>query len=258
MSGNDPVLWRLHLLGCWQLERDQQPVTVTYRQQRLIAALALRGARRRTYFAGLLWPDRTDEHASGSLRACLWHISHQLPGLIRSGRDPLMLSGGVHTDVDELSRWMDAVNSGRLTSPPAGMIDQVRHAELLTGWYEEWLIPDQDRMTWQRMVTLENLANQYLSAGELDVALDAATAASVLDPLRESTQRTLLRIHLAGGNHGPALRSYQNYVATLWRECGATPSRDILELVRPIIDGAGRPQFGESIGFDVGLRPSFE
>lgn len=258
MLGNDVVLWRLHLLGCWRLERDQQPVAVSYRQQRLIAALALRGARRRSYFAGLLWPDRTDEHASGSLRACLWHISHQLPGLIRSCREPLTLSGGIHIDVDDFPRWMDDVNSGRIMSPPLGVVDQVRDAELLAGWHEEWLIPDQDRMARLRLVTLEHLANLYLSAGELDAALEAAATASMLDPLQESVQRTLLRIHLAGGNHGPALRSYQNYVSTLWQECQVAPSADILELVRPIIDCTSRTQFMESDRVEAGLRPSFE
>ncbi|MHA7155569.1 AfsR/SARP family transcriptional regulator [Arthrobacter sp. TMN-50] len=256
MSSSIPVQWNLKMLGYWCLERDHQPVTVAFRQQRLIAALALRGGRRRSYIAGLLWPDRTDAQASGSLRACLWNIAHQLPGLLHPVSDPLALGPGINIDVDQLLGRVDLANSG--VAVPPGLATELRAAELLPGWDEDWLRVDQDWLFRQRLSTLETLADTYLAEGQLAAALDAATAAIALDPLLESVQRTLLRIHVASGNHGLAIRSYRTYLATLKRECDARPSTRITELIRPLLQTQEPLLLEASPGFGVGLRPSFE
>lgn len=256
MPTSIPVQWNLKMLGCWCLEQDHRQVAVAFRQQRLIAALALRGGRRRNYIAGLLWPDRTDAQASGSLRACLWNIAHQLPGLLHPVSDPLALGPGIIIDVDQLLGRIDRADSGE--SAPLGLATELRAAELLPGWDEDWLRADQDRLFRQRLSTLETLAESYLVEGKLPAALNAATAAVALDPLLESVQRTLLRIHLAGGNHGLAIRSYRTYLATLKRECGVRPSSRITELIRPLLQ-TQEPLLPEPAhGFGVGLRPSFE
>ncbi|MFD1846620.1 AfsR/SARP family transcriptional regulator [Arthrobacter flavus] len=263
MSISIPVQWNLKLLGFWRLEREHQPVTVAFRQQRLIAALALRGGRRRSYIAGLLWPDRTDAQASGSLRACLWNIAHQLPGLLQPTSDPLALATGMVIDVDELLVDVDRVNRTGLLDGGApvrkGLAADLRAADLLPGWDEGWLRVDQDRLFRQRLAALEDLASAYLAQGQLSAALDAATAAAALDPLLESVQRTLLRIHLAAGNHASAIRSYRTYLTTLSRECGVRPSTRITDLIRPLLqaqDPLGRAEPATDYGGT--LHPSYE
>ena len=269
MSSSNPVQWNLKLLGYWHLEREHQPVTVAFRQQRLIAALALRGGRRRSYIAGLLWPDRTNAQASGSLRACLWNIAHQLPGLLHPATDPLALTPGIVIDIDDLLCRVDQVDhimlAGRAgpldggTLALEGLATDLRAADLLPGWDEDWLRADQDRLFRQRLAALENLANAYLSQGQLSAALDAATAAVALDPLLESVQRTLLRIHLAAGNHGSAIRSYRTYLTTLNRECGVRPSARITDLIRPLLQ-VQEPLLRTEPAPDYSavLHPSFE
>lgn len=263
MSTSIPVQWNLKLLGYWRLEREHQPVTVAFRQQRLIAALALRGGRRRSYIAGLLWPDRTDAQASGSLRACLWNIAHQLPGLLQPASDPLALAPGIVIDVDELLVRVDRVNRTGLLDVGApvreGLAGDLQTADLLPGWDEDWLRVDQDRLFRQRLAALEDLANAYLAQGQLSPALDAATAAVALDPLLESVQRTLLRIHLAAGNHGSAIRSYRTYLTTLNRECGVRPSTRITDLIRPLLQAQEPTVRAEPAPtFSAILHPSFE
>ncbi|WP_051476526.1 BTAD domain-containing putative transcriptional regulator [Arthrobacter sp. Br18] len=258
MSSSIAVHWSLKLLGCWGLEREHQQAIVAFRQQRLIAALALKGGRRRSSIAGLLWPDCTEVQASGSLRACLWNIAHQLPGLLEPASDPLSLAQTVSIDVAELTGRMDLVNRG--ATIPTGLADQLRGANLLPGWHEEWLWPDQERLNRLRIATLENLAGRFLATGQLDAALEAATTASELDPLRESAQRMLLRIHLAAGNNGSAIRSYRSYLAVLGHECGVRPSAGITDLIRPLLqvpqEQSPTPPLGAGLG--VGLRPSFD
>lgn len=204
-----------------------------------------------------MWPDRSDAQASGSLRACLWNIAHQLPGLLEPASDPLALASGISVDVEHLTGRMDLVNEG--ASGPAGLATQLRGADLLPGWHEDWLWPDQERLNRLRMSTLETLAGDFLATGELEAALDAAAAAE-MDPLRESAQRMLLRIHLAAGNNGSAMRSYRSYLAMLLHECGVRPSSGITDLIRPLLQV---PQEHSLVpdpapGFGASLRPSFE
>ncbi|WP_051427448.1 BTAD domain-containing putative transcriptional regulator [Arthrobacter sp. H20] len=256
MSSSNPVQWNLSMLGYWCLEREHQQVTVAFRQQRLITALALRGGRRRSYIAGLLWPDRSDAQASGSLRACLWNIAHQLPGLLHPVSDRLALAPEITIDVDNLLNRLSFIDGA---AAPSSLATELRAADLLPGWDEEWLRADQDRLFRQRLRALETLADMYLAQGQLPSALDAAIAAAALDPLLESVQRTLLRIHLAGGNHGSAIRSYRSYQATLERECGVRPSGRITELIRPLLQPDEAPLLpASSPGFGVHLHPSFD
>lgn len=253
MSSSIPVQWDLRLLGYWSLKRDQQQVTVAFRQQRLIAALALRGARRRRHVAGMLWPDRASAQASGSLRACLWNIAHQLPGLLDTSGDPLTLNPALAVDVDRLQVQIARLDDGGET--PAELTTELRCADLLPGWDEDWLRPDQDRLFRQRITALEHLAVRHLAAGQFPAALDAVSAAVTLDPLLESAQRVLLRIHLAAGNQASAVRSYRSYETTLMRECGVHPSPRITEVIAPLLHGAesiGAPAQGQSVG--VGLQ----
>lgn len=232
MASDTPLSWNLRLLGCWSLERDGRPVAVALRQQRLISVLALKGGRRRSHIAGLLWPSCTDAQASGSLRAGLWNIAHRLPDLLGPLGDSLALAPGVSVDVGRLLLRMDLVNRG--AAIPAGIADEVRDADLLPGWDEQWLWSEQERLDRLRLVTLEALAHRFLAEDRLDDALDSATAAARLDPLRESAQRLLLRIHLAAGNNASAARAYQSYLLLLRRECGVPPSASIQDLVRPL------------------------
>ncbi|MEC5182457.1 DNA-binding SARP family transcriptional activator, partial [Arthrobacter sp. CG_A4] len=73
---------QVDLLGSWQLRRDTGLVHVAARQQRLIAALAIRGPSLRSYLVGLLWPEYPETRALESLRVSVHLISRQLPGLV--------------------------------------------------------------------------------------------------------------------------------------------------------------------------------
>lgn len=60
----------------------------------------------------------------------------------------------------------------------------------------------------------------------------AGLAAVSRDPLRESGYRALVRAHLAEGNAGEALRSYNQYAGIAARELGIEPS----QMMRSLLD----------------------
>ncbi len=104
--------WFISVLGAWQLSRDGNRHTVGARQQNLIAALAVHGNRSRAYLAGLFWPDQTQEHASGSLRSCIWQVTHQFPGLLAEAHDPVGLARGVRVDLDAVRECLNDIEQG--------------------------------------------------------------------------------------------------------------------------------------------------
>src|SRR5687768_35860 len=93
--------WQLQLIDGWRLRSGGRDVKVGLRQQRLVAALALLGSQPRPYLSGLLWPESSEKQASGSLRAAVWTISQQLPGLLVSDNLRLGLAESVRVDVSD-------------------------------------------------------------------------------------------------------------------------------------------------------------
>jgi DNA-binding SARP family transcriptional activator len=227
--------WEIQLLGGWQIRHGKFPVKVTIRQQRLIAVLALYGSQPRPFLAGLLWPDSSERQATGSLRETIWMVSHQLPGLLVESRDPLALAEDVVVDVNEIRQRLATLDGDRAVRLRPAMLDLLRTAELLPGWYEDWVVAEQDRWKQLRLTALERLASQHLDRGETDLATDAAGFAIAIEPLRESAQRLLLETHIADGNYAQALRAFKVFRTRLWNEFGVEPSAKITNLMAPLL-----------------------
>lgn len=222
--------WDLRLLGFWQLRLDSRTVTVGPRQQRLIAALAVLGPRSRRMLAGLLWPESSEDQAADSVRVSIFHIFHDLPGLLADSRDPLALKEEVEIDFGRVSRLIGEIDRPGFV-PPGDATEIIRNAELLPGWYEEWVLYEQERLQHQRMAALEALAAHYLSWGSLFRAQEAARIAVSIEPLRESAQLILIQCYLAADDRASALLVYRDFRALLEGELGVAPSPRFAELL---------------------------
>lgn len=243
-------IWKLQLLGGWQLHRGDQPVTVALRQQRLIAALALYGKQSRAFLAGLLWPDSPEHQAAGNLRHSVFVVNRNLPKLLAPTRDSLDLAEQVRVDVRDIKAQASRVEEQAGSDLPQSMLDWGLEGELLPGWYEDWVISEQDRWQRLRLSVLERLARQFLLQGKIDQAVEAARAAMSIEPLRESAQRLLLQCYLTEGNQAEALRTYQSFRIRLRQELGVDPSPITADLVSSLMmDGStGEQHFGRSGG----------
>lgn len=213
--------WELRLLGCWQLMKDGEPVTVGIRQQRLIALLALAGARPRSYLAGLLWPESSQSQAAGSLRAAVFKLRHELPGLLAQGVDPVSLCKGVQVDVLELRRAAETESPDALLVPG---VEDLLAGRLLPGWYDDWVIFQQERWQGFRIAALEAIARRRLDAGHSHGAVAAARRAAEVEPLRESAHDLLIRAHILSGDAVAAARTHERFRTVLWDEMGLRPS----------------------------------
>lgn len=217
--------WRLSLLGAWQLTEPDRPVDVGTNGQRLYALLALRGRCDRSYLSGVLWPDCSDSHAHGNLRATLSRLHRRnLAGPLESMNGVLGLRGDVQVDVHDLVATAGAVLDEGQVQPARSTLRRLTGDDLLVGWYDDWVLLERERLRQLRLHALETRAEQLAAAGRYGEAVDAALAAVRAEPLRESGVRALIRVHIAEGNHGEALRRYVAYRDRLRNELGLEPS----------------------------------
>ncbi|WP_345657316.1 AfsR/SARP family transcriptional regulator [Streptomyces siamensis] len=104
--------------------------------------------------------------------------------------------------------------------------------DLLPGWPDEWLQADRERWDQMRLYSLEGLAQQMLTAQQYLHALQAALAATAIDPIRETAHRIVIEIHIAEGNVANAVQCYHQYKAYLQRELKVSPSPQMTDLLQ--------------------------
>ncbi|WP_141305628.1 AfsR/SARP family transcriptional regulator, partial [Sinomonas atrocyanea] len=167
--------------------------------------------------------------AASSLRATVFRISHQLPGLLAEDRDPLCLSDEVRVDAHALRDAAQGALTG--TEPLPGLAELLGYAELLPGWYEDWLLYEQERFRQLRMAALEAHAARLLGEGRHQAAIAAALHAAAIEPLDESAQALLIRGQVSAGNEAGAYRTYEDFRKRLAQEMGLEPSDRLTQLL---------------------------
>ncbi|MEU8224173.1 BTAD domain-containing putative transcriptional regulator [Kribbella sp. NPDC048915] len=235
---------QLQLLGDWLLTtRNDNPdparIKLPSGPQHLIALLALHRRCPRTQAAATLWPDCTDNVASARLRAVLWRLHHRhssVPQLLEVDDDSLALASNVEVDAQRLRTSAEQlIHSAELTDD---MVDHaapavLHSAELLPGWYDDWVLAARERLQFLRLGALDALAAYRRGQRRNHEALQAARAATAIEPLHESAHRVIVQTHLDDGDIVEAVRHYEQYRAMLDRELGLPPSDLFKALVEP-------------------------
>ncbi|WP_157878469.1 bacterial transcriptional activator domain-containing protein [Streptomyces chattanoogensis] len=107
--------------------------------------------------------------------------------------------------------------------------------ELLPGWPDDWLILEREHWEQARLHALESLAHQLQTAKQYLPALQAATTAIAINPIRETAHRIVIEVHVAEGNTACALKHYHNYQELLQQELEVSPSQQMNQLVQDLI-----------------------
>ncbi|MFF1253460.1 BTAD domain-containing putative transcriptional regulator [Pseudarthrobacter sp. NPDC058329] len=224
----------MRLLQSWQLRQDTEVLHVATRQQRLITALAIHGPRPRSFLAGLLWPECTEPRALESLRVAVHLTSRQVPGLLVNAGTVLALNEMVDVDLRRLRVQIQELCRGGLNGNASALLEQLRDAELLPGWYEDWVLFEQSRLTQDRLHACHIIARGSLARSDYESAVEAGGAALVLEPLYESAVGLFIEAELRQGNIAAALRAFNRYKAQLAADMGLMPSEALKRLVADI------------------------
>jgi DNA-binding SARP family transcriptional activator len=225
---------RLHFLGHFVCERDTGPVELPLGLQRLAAFVGIRGPSHRCVVAGSLWPKVPEPQALASLRTGVWRMNRLAPGVLETVGDQLRLSLSIWIDSAAQERAIDGVLSGHVMDDSALRI--LCQPELLSGWYDDWVLFERERLNQLRLHALEVAARLFAECGRLDVALRLALEAVRAEPLRETANGVLISVYLAEGNVSDAVHQFGAFRELLGRELGLEPSPGLARLL-PQVSG---------------------
>ncbi len=144
---------KIYLLGQFQLQTDGHPFELPSRPaQSLLAYLVLNPGvmHRREKLASLIWPDATETNARSYLRQAIWRIRKSLAGRSLRWEDYLQISDIDIVFNDRSDFWLN-VETLLETAEGKSIDDLIEtvnlyKGELLPGFYDEWIVPQRDRL----------------------------------------------------------------------------------------------------------------
>ena len=222
------------LIGPFEVRYAGAPLPLPLGAQRVLAVLAF--AERpllRRYVAEVIWPDTTGERAAANLRSALWRLRQPGFELIQCTGPQLGLASGLRVDLHLVTAQIERILTVGAELREGDYDARPLSGDILTGWYDDWVLLERDRHLQRRLHALEALSERLIAMGRLRAAVEAAHAAVAGEPLRETAQVALLRAYLAEGNRSAAVRQYRSYRELLRDAMGLEPS----ELLTSIIDG---------------------
>ena len=230
-EGRDGI--QLFLLDGFELRHGNRPApALALAVQRVIAFLALRERPiHRTHVAASLWPDTTENKARANLRSAVWRLGMTGLDLLEITTSHMRVASRVWVDVRQ------GVEQARRLVDPADECRDVTlrnfalNGELLSDWYDDWVLMERERLRQLRLHALESLCDRLSGEGRHGESVDAGLVAISSEPLRESAQAALIRAYLREGNRVDARRQYDRYRALLLDELGVTPGPVLEALV---------------------------
>lgn len=210
----------MQLLGGFALADAEGPIDVPQSSAKVLAILGLRRAPvPRSELASDLWPQVDPRRALGNLRSAVWRLPAVARQAICGRGDTLAIGPDVDCDIHSIDA--DAARACPRLIPPSGAR---LCAELLPGWYDDWILVERERLGLYRAELFERLSDDRRQQGRVDEAVFYAVASISVEPLRESAHRALLRAHAEQKNLTEMRRHYRTLVALLADEIGVPPS----------------------------------
>ena len=219
----------LLLLGTPELAVGGRPVRIRSAKTRaLLCYLATTpGARSRAELAGLLWGERPDANARGSLRLALSELRGDVGGWLDITRDHVGLRAddGCFVDYRQLTRDPTVARALRLWR--GDFLDGLSFGDAPA--FAGWLECERRRA---RLVLRELLVRAGPAASEHVVRL--ARIVTELDPYDEEAHRVLIASLARAGNRAAALACYEELRLRLARELGVDPAPETRALRRDL------------------------
>jgi DNA-binding SARP family transcriptional activator/tetratricopeptide (TPR) repeat protein len=246
----------IRLLGEFNIvcEGSQVPTITRPRWQSLLAYLLLhRGIPQpRRHLAFVLWPDSSERQALTNLRHVLHHVLHLLPEPARfiDAAGPAVTWRADAPCTLDVSQFEAALAADRTADSLRAAIDLYR-GELLPGLYDDWLLPERERLHQAAIAACEELAARLEEQAEFAGVIAVAQHLLRLDPLREDTYRQLMRLHALHDDRAAAFHVYQRCVKVLQRELNVEPAPATRALAARILNmaapGAAAPPAGSRV-----------
>jgi DNA-binding SARP family transcriptional activator len=241
-QGGAVVGLRVTLLGGFEarLASGSDLSLPTKKARALLAYLSVHNAQShpRDKLAALLWGEKSDQQARGSLRHALVTLRRALgpPFLTIEGHTVALNPRGVEVDVRSFEQ---RVAEG--TPRALELAAELYRGDLLLGFtvneplFEEWLVAERERLREMALEALARLLAEQTKGAGTERAIQTAVRLLALDPLQEAVHRTLMRLYARQGRRGAALKQYQACVGVLQRELGTEPEAETRALYQELL-----------------------
>lgn len=244
--------WRIEMLGWLRITRRDRVITRSRTQKAgaLLAFLAYHAHRShpRGSLIELLWPECEPEAGRNRLSVALSSLRRQLepPGVtagtvIQANHSTVQLNPAAFTT--DVSQFEAALRQAEGRESDSERILRLERAvglyrgELLPGYFEDWIVPERERLTGLYCQTLRELAAVCEAEGDLHQALQWARRAVGAEPLNEEAHAEMIRLLAATGQEGAAVRHYRELERLLATEADTRPSPETRALVAQICEG---------------------
>jgi predicted ATPase/DNA-binding SARP family transcriptional activator len=201
----------------------------------------------------MFWPDSLESSARNNLRQALWRIRSS----IENDEHSYVISDRFHVGVDpEAEIWVDVdeLQQELEQSAPSDEWVDLYKGELLPGFYEEWVVPERERLR----IIFEQRGEQLLAhlerRGRWNELLDWAEGLNARSGALEPAFRAIMRAHFELGDSARAVATYQRCVDAL-AEYGVEPSVETKQLLERI--SRGERELPAAAPLPVGELPAF-
>jgi DNA-binding SARP family transcriptional activator len=228
--------FQVSLLGGFRFSvRSDAFLVLPGSSKRLLAFLSLHDrAVARATVAGTLWPAVPEHRAHASLRSALARLDRVARRAVAVTPVSLRLADGVAVDVRHSQALAHRILDRNALVSEADLDRAAVHAlssDLLPDWFEDWVVIEAEDWRQLRLRALEALVGRLIAAGRTREAADAARAAVMAEPLRESARAALIRVQLAERNRAAAVEEFLGYRALLHSELGLEPTPRLHRLI---------------------------
>ena len=242
---------QIHLLGNFHLVYDSQPVSGldSPRLQSFLAYLILHAQAplQRQHLAFTFWPDSSESQARTNTRNTLYKLREAFPAADRCleiGSQTLWWQPEIPVDLDleifnQAADRTDQTGSGKDQAAHIQALTKAVEAypgDLLPSCYDDWILPERERLRQRYLLLLEELVETLEVVGEAEQALPYAQELIRQDPLLESSYQLLISIFINLGDKARAMRTYHQCVDTLEKELGLEPTQQTRELYQGLLE----------------------
>ena len=219
---------RLCLLGRPRIVVAARSIDLSPKDGALLALAALAAPIRPERVAGLLWPDASVRQADASLRQRIYRLR-------RDTGHPLVTSGasfGLETGVttDAASELAALAAQGHWPLPE--LLGDLAFDALPE--FSGWLMAQRQQWREDGLEALVACAERKEREGALAQAMTIAHHIVEADPLKEHSQRRLMRLHYLRGDRAAAIAVFERCERVLKDELGTRPSAETLALLATI------------------------
>lgn len=227
----------------------------------------------RQHLAYLFWPDSTESQAHTNLRNLLYHLREALPEAdcfldVSSKTLWWQPDAPFSVDLDAFQEALNRAEGAKKSGDDRDLRQALQNAadtyngDLLPSCYDDWIIPERERLSQAYIRILEELVDILEGDQEFGEAIKKAQQLLRHDPLHEATSRKLMELYALNGDTPRALRTYHTCAAALEKELGLEPSLATQETYEQLLardlEGEKPPRITEKGTILVGREKPFK